>query len=177
MNLPNIIETKRLIIYPISEKFSQDIFENFTPKITKYMFPASAKELSETNNYINDAKRKNQIGEDFQVSFTNKTGEFIGNGGLHHINTKRPEFGVWVKESAHGHGYGREAMQAMKAWADENLDYEYITYPVDKKNMASRKVAESMDGVIEDEYPKETMNGSTLDCIEYRIYPNNGMNR
>lgn len=170
MKLPEKIETERLTIYPMSPKFTDDIFNNFTHEITKFMFPATPKDISETESFVRDAMSKNEAGKDFQVFYTNKNGEFIGCGGLHHIDTDTPEFGVWVKRSAHGNKYGREAISALKEWADANLKYKYLKYPVDKNNIASRKIPESMNGVIEDSYLYKTASGETLNCIEFRIY-------
>jgi len=170
MKLPEKIETERLIIYPMSPRFTKEIFENFTQEITKFMFPSVPQDMSDTEAFVADAISKNETGEDFQIFYTDKSGEFIGCGGLHHIDTNTPEFGVWVKKSAHGHKYGREAMLALKKWADTNIQYKYLKYPVDKNNIASRKIPESMNGVIEDSYPYKTASGETLDSIEFRIY-------
>ena len=85
---------------------------------------------------------------------------------------KKPELGIWIKKSAHGNGYGKEAMVALKKWADKNLKYDYILYPVAQDNLASRKIPEFLGGKIEHEYDEETQNGVTLHFIEYRIYPN-----
>jgi ribosomal-protein-alanine N-acetyltransferase len=170
MKLPNKIETERLIIYPMSLRFKHEIFENFTQEITKFMSLSVPKDISDTEAFINDAISNNKAGKNFQVFYTDKNDEFIGCGGLNNIDTDTPEFGVWVKKSAHGHKYGREAMLALKKWADANIQYKYLKYPVDKNNIASRKIPESMNGVIEDSYPYNTASGGTLDCIEFRIY-------
>ena len=44
-------------------------------------------------------------------------------------------------------------------------------YPVDKKNISSRKIPESLGGIIETEYKTTNMAGKILDEVEYRIYP------
>ena len=43
--------------------------------------------------------------------------------------------GVWLKKSVHGHGFGKEAMTAIKKWADDNLDYDYILYQSEQLQM------------------------------------------
>ena len=66
-------------------------------------------------------------GQELVLAILNKkTKEFLGVAGLHHIDTPYPELGVWTKKSAHGHKYGREAMTALKEWADDNLAYDFI---------------------------------------------------
>jgi RimJ/RimL family protein N-acetyltransferase len=81
--------------------------------------------------------------------------------------------GVWLKLSAHGNGYGKEAMTGIKGWANSNIEYDHILYPVADINIASRKIPESLGGKIEREYDEKGMSGNKYHCIEYRIYPQN----
>ncbi len=99
-----------------------------------------------------------------------ETGEFLGCAGLHNTNSKIPELSIWIKKPAHGKKYGREAMQALKNWADKNLEYDYIKYPVAAQNTSSRKVAESLGGKEATKYEETTQGGKTWQFIEYRIY-------
>ena len=87
------------------------------------------------------------------------------------LTPKTPELGIWIKKSAHGHGYGKEAVVALKEWANENIEYEYILYPVVDENYASRRIPEFLGGKIAREYDKESMSGKKWHFIEYRIYP------
>ena len=168
-----IIESARLRLVPISEKYAEDVFREFTEEITLYMFPRSPKQIGETLAYIREARREIEAGTDFTVVVLHKeSGDFLGGGGLHKIDTDTPEFGIWIKKSAHGNGYGKEAVCALKDWADKNLSYKYLVYPVDKKNTASRKIAEALGGVIERERQITNQAGNVLDEVEYRIYPN-----
>ena len=112
------------------------------------------------------------IGQELQVVILNKTTEeFLGHGGISKLNTNTPELGIWIKKGAHGNKYGREAVGGLKKWAERNLIYKYLTYPVDKRNVASRKIAEALGGSIEAEYKEENTAGNLLDIVEYRIYP------
>ncbi|MEH2435865.1 MAG: GNAT family N-acetyltransferase [Nostoc sp.] len=81
-----------------------------------------------------------------------------------------PELGIWLKKSAHGHGFGREAIHVLKDWVDKNLEYNYLSYPVDKRNIPSRKIAESLRGKIFREFQQINKSGYLLDEVEYRIY-------
>lgn len=175
MNLLKVlIESERLKLIPTSEEYAEDIFREFTEEITTYMYPKSAKKIDETLAFIKLSKEQMQKGEQLQVVILNKiTGEFMGHGGISKLNTDTPELGIWIKKSAHGHKYGREAVKALKEWIDKNYSYKYIIYPVDKRNLPSRKIAESLGGIIEDEYKKENMQRNILDEVEYRIYPTN----
>ncbi|MDZ4875470.1 MAG: hypothetical protein CLLPBCKN_004866 [Chroococcidiopsis cubana SAG 39.79] len=64
---------------------------------------------------------------------------------------KTPEFGIWLK-TAHGRKYGLEAIRGIKNWAEQNLDYEYFLYPVNRANIASRKIPETLGGKVVREY-------------------------
>ncbi len=173
MNLLSvIIESERLKLVPTSDKYAQDIFKEFSDELTVLMYPKPAKKIEETLSFINISRRAMEKGEQLQVVILNKlTNEFIGHGGVSKFNTDTPELGIWIKKSAHGHKYGREAVKSLKEWIDKNKSYKYIIYPVDSRNIPSRKIAESLGGVIEDEYKKKNMAGNMLDEVEYRIYP------
>jgi RimJ/RimL family protein N-acetyltransferase len=73
---------------------------------------------------------------------------FLGAAGLHDIGNEEPEIGIWLKEAAHGLGYGREAIAAMVAWASTNVGATSVIYPVVEINHPSRRLAESLSGVI-----------------------------
>ena len=173
MDLTKItINTSRLKLIPTSLKYASDIFKEFTPEITIYMYPRSARKQEETENFIRLSNLNMKSGKVFQAVILNKTtGEFLGHGGIASLDTNTPELGIWIKKSAHGNKYGKEAVIGLKKWLDENVKYKYIIYPVDRKNLASRKIAESLGGIIEDEYKKESLSGNILDEVEYRIYP------
>ena len=167
-----IIETDRLKIVSTSQEYINDIFRELTKEVTRFMNPKPPDTLEEVAQFITTSRNKMSKGEELSVAILHKsTGEFLGHGGVHEIPTNTPALGIWIKKGAHGHKYGREAVKGLKEWADKNLTYHYLRYPVDKRNVASRKIPESLGGVIETEYPKTNMLGKVLDLVEYRIYP------
>jgi RimJ/RimL family protein N-acetyltransferase len=78
----------------------------------------------------------------------NSTDEFVGRAGLHPADGTMLETGVWIKESAQGHGYGREAVAAVIKWAGEKLRPSGFLYPVVDENTPSRRLAEALGGKI-----------------------------
>ena len=180
MELQNLqIETERLLLVPTTEKYAQNIFENFDKETTKYMFPKSPEKIGETLEWIKSVLEKRKNWEDVVMTFFDKqTKEFLWNVGLHNIKTKTPELGIWIKKSAYGKKLGREAVGALIDRANDNLEFDYMIYPVDKDNIPSRKIAESFGGVVEkDERWNEKINKKeTLDkekilnSVVYRIY-------
>ena len=166
------IETKNLCLKSITLGYKNDIFKEFTAEITTYMRPKPAEKIEETAEFLKTSIRGNKKGSNFQVVVLEKENkDFLGCGGLHRIDRKTPELGVWIKKSAHGHGYGQEVIVALKEWADKNLDYEYILYPVVEENYPSRRIPEFLSGQVAREYDEVNMSGRSQHFLEYRIYP------
>lgn len=164
------IQTDRLSLVPVSRDYAQDIYREFTKEITTFMYPKPADKIEETYKFIDESIVKNNAGKQLQIVILDKKSkEFLGCGGLHEIDTRTPELGIWIKKSAHGNRYGREAIAGLEKWAQENLDFDYIKYPADKRNISSRKIPESLGGVIAREYKQKNLSGNELDEVEYRI--------
>lgn len=172
MNLLDVVLfSERLKIVPIGLRFSHEIFTSFTKDVTTYMYPRSPVQIEETIDFIKDALRGLEQGTNLQMVILDKeTEEFLGCLGLHEINTKTPEIGIWLKKERHGHNYGKEAVRSLVNWAKRHLNYEYLRYPVDKRNIASRKIPESLGGVIKNEFKATSLSGTELDEVEYWIY-------
>ncbi len=166
------LESDRLILKPISLEYAEVIFQEFTAEVTRYMFPKPAEDIHETMQYIRNTIQRRQNGSELTLVITPKdTSEFLGVCALQQIDTDTPNFGIWIKTSAHGHGYGREAIHCLKDWADANLEYDYLLYPVDKRNIPSRKIPESLKGKPHREYTQINLSGNLLELVEYRIDP------
>lgn len=166
------ITTDRLTIRPSIIEDAQDIFANFTQRVATYMSPQPFKSVDEVKKWLTTVIKEVESGKNFQVTILDKnTGEFIGMGGVHELHTRTPEFGIWTKESVWGSGMGHEAVEALNEWAQKNLDFDYIKYPVIPENKPSRSIAESLGGKLEDEYDDKDSLGNPIKLIEYRVYP------
>lgn len=162
------IYTERLLIKAISLEYKAEIFQEFTPEIATYLYAAPPKEISGTEFFINQSLLNMEKGEHLTVVILNKhTQEFLGCSGINNLKTPHPQTGIWLKKSAHNKGYATEVIKALKQWADENLDYEYLRYPVDRANTASRKIPEKLGGKINREYDHKNLAGRILNTIEY----------
>ena len=84
--------------------------------------------------------------------------------GLEACNTESPELGLWMKESAHGQGFGREVVAAVAEWAHQTLGKGSFIYPVAAQNIASRRIAERLHGEI-----IENRTGTKYDSVVYKI--------
>ncbi|MBH8572134.1 GNAT family N-acetyltransferase [Nostocaceae cyanobacterium CENA369] len=172
MKLLNLtISTKRLLLQSISLAYKEVIFREFTEEITTYMHPRSPQNISETELFLSASLSNMQNGDELVVAILDKDSqEFLGCSGIHKLNSKHPELGIWLKKSAHGNGYGLETITALKEWAESNLDYEYLIYPVDRANIRSRKIPERLGGQIYREYEQINLSGKILYLVEYRIF-------
>jgi [ribosomal protein S5]-alanine N-acetyltransferase len=165
------IITENLLLIPISMEFKNQIFEEFTEYITVFMHPKPPSEKGDTEKFINDSLRGLKENTNLQLMILSKDGkEFFGCAGLHHVDRATPEFGIWIKKSAQGNKYGLEAIAALKGWADDNLDYNYILYPVAEQNIASLRIAENLEGKLARRYAEKNQSGKILDILEYHIY-------
>ena len=166
------IVSDRLRQGSITPEYTEYVFLNFTKDVTIYMYPKPADDISETKAFVDRAIAGMEAGSNLQLIILNKeTNEFLGCSGLHSTNSGKPELGIWLKPSAHGRGYGLEAIGAIIGWAKDNVEYEYIKYPVDVRNVASKRIPEHYGGVVKDRYKATNATGAELDLVEYWIYP------
>jgi RimJ/RimL family protein N-acetyltransferase len=67
---------------------------------------------------------------------------------LEDADSVSPELGLWLKESAHRQGFGREVVAELVEWGHATLDKGSFIYPVAIQNIASRRIAENLLGEI-----------------------------
>ena len=168
---PDELEGPRLVLKPIAAEYADEIFKEFTPEITTYMFPRSPSHISETEEFIEKACRQRENGTALMFVILDKQNrEFLGVCGLHGTrNAREPEFGIWLKKAAHNTGLGREAIGVLKAWCELTLSIDGFVYPVDRRNQPSRKIPEALGGKVVDEKKVLTMSGGELDELIYLI--------
>jgi RimJ/RimL family protein N-acetyltransferase len=151
-------------------KYKEEIFKEFTEEITHYMRPCAPKKASETETFIHETMERIKNNQELVVAILKQESqEFLGCAAIHEVGRKDPELGIWLKKTAHGNKYGLEAIAALKYWADIHLSYEYCRYPVDRANIASRKIPEALGGKVVREFDVVSMSGNTLHLLEYRI--------
>ncbi|GAB4367400.1 MAG: hypothetical protein Kow00121_05690 [Elainellaceae cyanobacterium] len=164
------LKSKRLILRAISLDDVSEIFQEFTTEIAAYMYPKPAQQIQDTERYVRNAIYQLQNGVDLTlVILKQETLEFLGVCALLGINLETPAFGIWLKKAAHRQGFGKEAIHCLKAWADQNLEYDYLLYPVAKQNLPSRKIPISLGGYVIREFQQINLSGTLLEQVEYRI--------
>lgn len=169
------LESERLRLVSINESYAPVIFKEFNDDIIQYMLPKPADEIEETLNFIDQSMVGMREGWNLVLVITDRSnGDFLGCCGLHGEGRYRtPELGIWIKKSAHGNKYGLEAIQTLANWSFQNIDVDYLIYPVDRANIPSRKIAETLGGVVFREKQVKTDRGGYLDEVQYKILSRN----
>ena len=163
--------TENLILRPVTQSDARDIHEQFTEEVALYMIPTPAKRLLEVEELVASWVVANALGINLQLTITDLQGEFLGLVGLHRPHTSTPEIGLWFKQLAQHRGYGSKVVRTLRNLATRSLDYTFLVYPVDRRNLTSRRLAEKMGGQIHHQYRHVTAEGKLLEILEYRIYP------
>lgn len=167
------IISERLLLKIISTSYLDDIFKEFTPEVTRFLIPQPSNNKSDTLNFIIESRENSLNGKELQLVIINKNSkEFLGCIGIHNMNTKNPSLGIWIKKEAWNNGYGKEAMVALKKWADSNMNYKVIKYSSSKENIASLKIVEFLGGKITSQGIKKNLKGEPLNSIDYLISKN-----
>ncbi|MCD1656111.1 GNAT family N-acetyltransferase [Treponema zuelzerae] len=165
-----VIETERLLLVLADLKFANEIFKNFNSETTKYMYPKPANDISETIDFLSNSILEMKKGTNYQVIITKKdTHEFIGCAGLHDLTSEIPELGIWIKKESFGNKYGQETIKGIVNWAVKQNKWNKARYPVDKRNISSRKIPESLNGIIVKEFKSINMSNVELDEVEYEV--------
>jgi hypothetical protein len=67
-------------------------------------------------------------------------------------------------------------MTGLIEWTHKNIKFDYLIYPVCKRNIPSRRIPENNNGIIMGEEKSLGEAGNELDEYIYWIYPKNKEN-
>lgn len=142
-----VIRSRRLQLSQFQMMDAQEVFRCITPAITKFM-PWEPPSWSE---YVTRCEKRVQYPEPNNFStvirrLENK--ECLGMASFEGADSVSPELGLWLKESAHSQGFGREVVAALVKWGHATLGKQSFIYPVAVQNTASRRIAENLHGEI-----------------------------
>ena len=142
-----VILSPRLQLSQFQMMDAQDVFGCITSSITRFM-PWEPPSWSE---YVTRCEKRVQAPETNKFSFVIRRldgGECLGMASLEDAASVSPELGLWLKETAHGQGFGREVVASLLEWGHASLGKRTFIYPVAVQNTASRRIAESLHGEI-----------------------------
>lgn len=164
------IESERVLLVPIHAGFTAVMFETFNARVTRYMHPKPSDTVEDMGQFVSDSVAGLAAGTNLQMVILSRSDEaFLGCIGLHALDRPDPEMGIWLTEAAQARGLGREAASALVAWARAQGRFTCIRYPVDRRNLASRRIPERHGGVIVRTFSDVSQSGFALDLVEYRI--------
>src|SRR6201987_2527732 len=142
-----VIQSSRLQLSQFEMLDAQDVFGCIPPAIAKFM-PWEPPSWSE---YASRCEKRVQAPEPNKFSFVIRrldNRECLGMASLEGADSVSPELGLWLKENAHGRGFGGEVVAALVKWGHATLGKESFVYPVAVQNTASRRIAENLHGEI-----------------------------
>lgn len=143
------IESGRLSIKPFSASDADATFPCITLSLTRFMAWEPPPDRASFDRIWQAWLPAIADGTDFVFAVRQRdSGAFLGLAGLHCINDASAELGIWIREDRHREGIGREAVSLIAGWASRALDIEGFTYPVAEENYPSRRIAESLGGVV-----------------------------
>ena len=160
----------RLALRTFAPADAPEIFAAVSPAITRFTAWDPSPSLAAFAEVWRQWLPRMTAGTDLSLVIRlTSTDEFVGVAGIHHIGSAEPEVGIWLKETAHGLGYGREAIGAIAKWAPAHIGATALIYPVAKQNHPSRRLAEILHGSIVGERNLRKSSGVVLDEVVYRI--------
>src|SRR5438093_8756383 len=131
-----VIHSPRLQLIQFQMMEAQEVFGCITPAIAKFM-PWEPPSWSE---YVTRCERRVQAPEPNKFSFVIRrldNRECLGMASLEDADSVSPELGLWLRESAHGQGFGREVVAALVEWGHVTLSKVSFVYPVAVHNAVS----------------------------------------
>lgn len=157
-----------ITLTPIRLDYVQNIFEGFDKEVIQYLpLDEPPAQVDDTKAFVEHSIAQMATGNDLVWVILYQS-SFAGCCGIHSIPTKQPHFGLWLKTSAQGKGIGKHVVRYVLTWGIQNLEVEYIKYPVDQRNAKSIKLIEDLGLKLSDHYPMG--NAKKLEVDEYRLY-------
>lgn len=164
------ILSDRLTLRAFTRDDAPDIFPEATSEISRYMTWESHASFEAFSTIWPERLQRIKAGVELSLVVRLRlTEEFLGVAGLHDIGIPEPTVGIWIKQSAHRLGYGREAIAAIIKWASAEVEARSFIYPVVEQNIPSRRLAESLRGVVIGSRELRKPSGVVFQEVVYRI--------
>ena len=142
-----VIQSPRLELSQFQMTDAPEVFRCITPVIAKFL-PWESPSWTE---YVTRCEQRVEASESDKFSFVIRrlnNRECLGMASFEDADSVSPELGLWLKESAHGQGFGLEVVASLVKWGHASLGKENFLYPVAVENIASRRIAEHLHGEI-----------------------------
>ena len=140
--------TPRLQLRSFRMADAEQVFACITPAVARFMTWEPPHSFAE---FRAGRQAKLDAGDSSSLSLVvrrDDNGECLGVAALEAMDASCPTLGVWLKVEAQSHGYGREVVRAIVDWASRYLAPTGFYYSVAVENVRSRRIAESLGGVV-----------------------------
>src|ERR1700739_4307061 len=108
-----VIHSPRLLLSQFQITDAEKVFACVSPSIARFM----RWEPPSWSEYIARCEERLRAPERFSFVIRRRDSkECLGMTAVEACDTESPELGLWIKESAHGQGFGREAVAAVAEW-------------------------------------------------------------
>ncbi|WP_179006776.1 GNAT family N-acetyltransferase [Winogradskyella forsetii] len=145
------LETKRLILRPVTEADAQDFFQlDSNPKVHAFLGNKPVKTIEESEAMIANILEQYKTNGLGRLAMIDKsTNEFIGWSGLKYEEQLRKEFnyydlGYRLKEQFWGKGYATEAAFASLDYGFKDLELKEIGAAADVNHIASNTILKKL---------------------------------
>lgn len=164
------LKTDRLVIQPFSNFYLEDYYREFTDEITKYQYPDRFPDIDTAHQVVSGFVADMERGEMLELVILTQDGEFLGSLEVFGLREETPELGLWLKEKAHGVGYGYEALKGVIGYLNETKKYACYIYEADVRNTPSVRLAEKFQHEKGGCEEITTESGKKLKLQTYRIF-------
>ncbi|HWF96634.1 MAG TPA: GNAT family N-acetyltransferase [Xanthobacteraceae bacterium] len=165
-----VLTSKRVLLRAFVFADAPDVFADASLTISRFMTWEPPPSLEAFAEIWPEWLRQMAAGSDLHLVIREaSTSEFMGIAGLHGIGISEPTVGIWIKEAAHRLGYGRESIASILEWACAHVGAEALLYPVVEQNHPSRRLAESLKGVVVGTRELRKPGGVLFNQVVYRI--------
>ena len=143
-----LIQTKRLLLRPLTQSDAQDIFEIFSDKqVMKYYDLLPFKNIERASRqidfFIKGFEERSMIRWGIELKENSK---LIGTCGFFALNedVSKAEIGYELNRSYQGRGYMTEALDAILRFIFSETDINRVEAYIEPPNIASQKTAEKV---------------------------------
>ena len=173
MNVPERLDTPRLILRRTNADDAEAVFENYAtdPDVTRYLSWKAHADVAETRDFLLSREVRWDAGDGFAWTILDRaSGETMGMIDLR-IDGHRAECGYVLAKCRWGAGLMTEALIAVRDLAFSHPDVQRFQIVCDVDNPASARVMEKAgfrhEGVLRRYIPNPDVDGLPRDCLCY----------
>jgi len=165
-----IINSSRLELAFYSEEHAGFLAQEMASNIADMLISPLFNSPGEAWQWISWRQSENRSGTRLEFAILKQeTGEYLGGCGIRQENgVYKPN--IWIKESAQGNGYAKEAMATLIDWVWRNIDTSTILYECKITNTKSIHLAASLGFEYINDHLYNNPSGDQTSFSVFRLY-------